>query len=211
MSVDFEKIQYEVSQLRRKLPETIGVPRINGFDLSILPPWCDCEEDEILKIALKSAAVCCICSQGILMVHVIDNEKPYWDMPAGGRQETDESPADTAIRELQEETGILAKEEDLELFGYAFKKKKEGNTGGLQYLCFMDIPIPEDAETDDSGRLYFPPFEGTFTDEVDRLVVEPLDVFLSEDTLLNSPHAWAYQRIQGSLLTRFERIVDVAV
>lgn len=208
MSVDFEKIQEQVSLLRRKLPETIGVPRINGFDLSILPPWCDYEEDEILRVALKSAAVCCICPSGILMVHVIDSDQPYWDMPAGGRQEIDESPVSTAIRELYEETGLSVSEGDLELFGYAFRKKEEGNTGGLQYLCFVDIPIPEGAEVDDSGRIYFPPFEGTLADEVDRLVVEPLNIFVSKDTLLDSPHTWAYRRIQGSLLSRFERMKE---
>ena len=68
---------------------------------------------------------------GILITNGIDllichpTNGRYWDIPKG-RQDPDESYADTAIRELREETGISIKEDTLTYLGvHEYKPTKQ--------------------------------------------------------------------------------------
>jgi 8-oxo-dGTP pyrophosphatase MutT (NUDIX family) len=194
-----------INSAYRQFPESVGSPRLEGFDLQVLPPWCDYHEDEVLRVNIRSAAVCFISSRGVLLVHMTDKEgyPNRWDLPAGGRCEVDKTVEDIAVREFGEETGMSLDTKALELFGYAFRKERGINVGGLQ-----DILIPKNAHIDKKGRTYFPPFEGAILDEVTELAIEPLDIFLSSKSILNSPNTWAYRRMHSSLIQRFQRITE---
>lgn len=201
-----EDLSIATDQAMRKFPYSVGLPRLDDFDLAVLPPWSGHDEDEVLRVEITSAAVVCVSGERVLMVHMV-NENDRWDLPAGGRDERDISPLDTARREFFEETGLVLETALVEPFGYAYRDKGNGKkTGGIQYLALQEIPIPKDAQADGMGRVYIPPFEGAISSEVDRLVLEPLEVFMSGMSLLNSPNSWAYRRAFGSLRSRLASI-----
>lgn len=54
-------------------------------------------------------------NDNILMLHVTGQD--FWDIPKGTQEEC-ETPIHTAIREMEEESGIIAKEEDLIEIGW---------------------------------------------------------------------------------------------
>jgi 8-oxo-dGTP diphosphatase len=55
---------------------------------------------------LSRACVALINNNNVLMVEHVHDGETYWTLP-GGKIEQGESPAQAAIRELQEETGII--------------------------------------------------------------------------------------------------------
>lgn len=201
-----EDLRIATDQAMRNFPYSVGLPRLDDFDLAVLPPWSGHDEDEVFRVEITSAAVVCVSGGRVLMVHMV-NENDRWDLPAGGRDERDISPLDTARREFFEETGLVLDTALVEPFGYAYRDRGNGKkTGGIQYLTFQKIPIPLGSSADDSGRIFFPPFEGADTSEVDFIVLEPLEIFMSRGSLLNSPNTWAYRRMFGSLRTRLASI-----
>ena len=68
----------------------------------------------------------------MLMVHPT-NQKNYWDFPKGG-MEIGESPLETAIREVEEESGIIINETDNvhDLGKFSYNSKKDINL----FYCF---------------------------------------------------------------------------
>ena len=66
-------------------------------------------EDEILKLPYRPCVGIMLCNKqgGIFAGQRLDSAQDAWQMPQGG-VEKDEDPKAAAIRELEEETGILA-------------------------------------------------------------------------------------------------------
>src|SRR5690554_2182077 len=61
----------------------------------------------------------------MLMFNVNASTKTFWDIPKG-TQEEGESPLETALRELKEETSLVAKSSDLiELGWYQYNRYKD--------------------------------------------------------------------------------------
>ncbi len=52
-------------------------------------------------------------NDSIILVIEMDHAKPLWKIPGGRQEPYENSPTQTAIRELEEETGILSRESDL--------------------------------------------------------------------------------------------------
>lgn len=74
------------------------------------------------------------------------NKTPRWKIP-GGRKEAGETPEQTAIRELEEETGLIIKENDLRLV------KMINLRGHDRYLYQVEIPSFADLkEMGDEGE-----------------------------------------------------------
>jgi ADP-ribose pyrophosphatase YjhB (NUDIX family) len=69
------------------------------------------------------AAVAVVKDDELLMIkRGINPGKGKWSLPAGFL-ERDEAPEDAAVRELEEETGLKADAEDLEVLGVAFEER----------------------------------------------------------------------------------------
>ena len=91
----------------------------------------------------------------VLMVHPT-NQKDFWDFPKG-RLEIGETPYEAAVREVEEETSIIVKEEDnlIDLGEHPYNKHKRIHL----YLCYnkeIDIKNLECTSMVDSGSRYFP-------------------------------------------------------
>src|SRR5688572_22274132 len=81
--------------------ENFGYPQINGFQLSVLPPWRDPDPEDILNVELTSAGVVCLSTQlkGIVLVCVREDDGSlHWELPAGGVELSDSSIVCTARR-----------------------------------------------------------------------------------------------------------------
>lgn len=208
-----KELRNKVNQAYRSRPESVGTPILTGFNLAVLPPWSDYDESEVLRVEITSAAVCCIVNEKyVLMVHHNSNEEGFedrCDLPGGSREIKDTSPQEMALREFWEETGFSLTPNSMEPFGYAFRKKKGERRGGLQYLANKSIRIPSKAVVDENGRVFMKPRKGATASEIDMLVLEPIDIFMSEESMLNSPHFWAYKSMFRSLERRFSRINSI--
>jgi putative (di)nucleoside polyphosphate hydrolase len=84
---------------------------------------------------LTSCGVIVTDGKRVLLGHA--TRSPRWDIPKG-LAEAGESPAATAIRELSEETGLVASEADLRPLGtHAYLRGKE-----LALFVWMPTPLP---------------------------------------------------------------------
>ncbi|MCX8063937.1 MAG: NUDIX domain-containing protein [Candidatus Hydrogenedentes bacterium] len=73
-------------------------------------------------------------SEILLTRRAVDPAKGEWCLP-GGFMELAETPEESAIRELAEETGLIAKEEDLKMLGvFSFSSKTKG---GILMICYF--------------------------------------------------------------------------
>ena len=92
--------------------------------------------------------------------------------PVGGKLEMarGESPYECALREMQEETGLVATEKDLHLFAMIAEKGYEGSGHWLMFLFDCHKPLMALPPEIDEGPMAF------FTrEEVDELKVPPSD------------------------------------
>jgi 8-oxo-dGTP pyrophosphatase MutT (NUDIX family) len=87
-----------------------------------------------------SAGVIFVCPSGILMCHPTGKSKGYhnWDLPKG-HIDVNETPKETAIREVREETGIKITNEDhlIDLGEFYYNKYKDIHL--FKYVMDEDI------------------------------------------------------------------------
>lgn len=70
----------------------------------------------------------------LLTRRAVEPAKGEWCLP-GGFMELAETPEKSALRELEEETGIIAKEEDLKMLGvFSFSSKTKGGILMISYF-----------------------------------------------------------------------------
>jgi 8-oxo-dGTP pyrophosphatase MutT (NUDIX family) len=169
---------------------SFGYPKIKGFELEVYPPWPDVYEDEILRLKITSAGVVPVVVgwRGVLLVREFEEDGSMrWEFPSGGVEPEDKSIIETATRELGEETGLRAIDDGLLPFRYARGTRK--GRAGIQFIALID-GTGWKGRTDDSGRLFIPPFEGAIAGETLEMVVEPFRVFFdpSQSLLQYSKH-----------------------
>ncbi|MDP1706842.1 MAG: NUDIX hydrolase [bacterium] len=89
-----------------------------------------------------SVAIMVMAPGGLILVMDPFKSKPLWKFP-GGHGWASESPAEAAVRELEEETGIALSPYELELF-FGEKRKNNGQEGDhdffLFYVFLSDLP-----------------------------------------------------------------------
>ena len=92
----------------------------------------------------------------LLMLRAKQPNLGVWT-PIGGKLEmaTGESPLQCAVRETAEETGLVAREEDMHLFAMIAEKAYEGEAHWLMFLFRCRKPIDALPPTIDEGRFGF--------------------------------------------------------
>lgn len=86
----------------------------------------------------KRVAVVIVKNEQVLLMHRIKKKKAYYCFP-GGKQDPGESPEQTAIREIKEETGL-----DIVLDKALCEvNEPDGRGPGLYYLCTEFVGTPE--------------------------------------------------------------------
>jgi 8-oxo-dGTP pyrophosphatase MutT (NUDIX family) len=185
----------------------------NDFELNVYPPYyypgID-TEDDILKVKLTSAAILpwVVSNNGILLVQMTENGQERIEIPSGTVEKSkDKNIYSTATREFQEEVGIEINNVNLIPITYAFNHKKEtdhyNGTGGIQFLALLD-EIKSYEFKDSKGRIYIKPFDLALPEEIESLILEPLEIFMNpyQSLLSNSTHPWATRLIRGALRTK---------
>ena len=111
----------------------------------------------------------------ILMLH--RKKLPNVDMysPVGGKVEISrgESPHECAAREVEEETGLVLRQDEMRLFGMVSERAYQGEMHWLIFLfeCTRPVRPDEIAHSDfDEGRL-----EWVRGDDVEKLPIPPTD------------------------------------
>jgi len=182
---------------------TMGRPFLDGFNMTILPPWPDYDEDEVIRFEVTSAAVILVINfegeQWILLTQQADRIGNPWELPSGKvDKDLDKSPEDTAHRELREETGF--KVNKLTPLTYGWKSKT--NKGGLQYFSVVNAEKLNIVSRDEE-RIFLQIPEGVDKNEISGLCLEKLN--LNGKSLLHSSHhPWAYKRTFGALNQKLE-------
>jgi 8-oxo-dGTP diphosphatase len=111
----------------------------------------------------------------ILMLH--RKKLPNIDMysPVGGKVEISrgESPHECSVREVEEETGLVLRQDEMRLFGMVSERAYQGEMHWLIFLfeCTRAVRPDEIAHSDfDEGRL-----EWVHGDDVEKLPIPPTD------------------------------------
>ncbi|MFS8130517.1 MAG: NUDIX hydrolase [Candidatus Dojkabacteria bacterium] len=177
---------------------TMGRPFLEYFQMSIIPPWPDYDEDEVITFEVTSAAVVVVFNfegeQWILLTQQADRDGNPWELPSGKvDRELDKSPEDTARRELIEETGFDVDKLTPLTYGWRVGDKK----GGLQYFSVVNAGSLNIASREEE-RIYLAIPDEVDKNEISGLCLEKLN--LKGTSLLHSSgHPWAYKRTFGAL------------
>ena len=129
------------------------------------------------SLPYKVAVLCYLWDvQGrILLLH--RRKVPNVDMysPVGGKVEISrgESPHECSVREVEEETGLVLRQDEMRLFGMVSERAYQGEMHWLIFLfeCTRAVRPDEIAHSDfDEGRL-----EWVHGDDVEKLPIPPTD------------------------------------
>ena len=91
----------------------------------------------------------------VLLIHRLKNGRDYWVIPGGGA-ESDETPVDTAIREINEELTIHLKSADLtQLFEYKSQENEHFFYAEISFIAAPEIS-GEEKERSNNANVYQP-------------------------------------------------------
>lgn len=133
-----------------------GAPRGRGG--AVLVQRCGCYDPAMSEALPYRIAVLCFLfdEQGrLLLLHRAKPPNRDLYSPVGGKldQATGESPTACAVREIEEETGLVVTPSDLHLTGIVSEKAFEGAGHWLIFLYEVTRPVSVTLTTFDEGRL----------------------------------------------------------
>lgn len=178
---------------------TFGRFFIDGFNVTIKPPK-DIDyndENDYIKFKVTSVGVVTIFhilnNTYSLLLQQADRKGNPWEYPSGGVDEKDFTPEDTALRELQEETGLITIKDQLNALDYKLKPT-DPRKGALQYFIEL-FKLPDTWNIkmiDKEGRIYINTPEGVDSNEIAMMVLEPFDYINTNNSLgVTTHHKWA--------------------
>jgi mutator protein MutT len=136
----------------------------------------------------RSAGIVLLNSE-ILLMERKRNEEHFWVFP-GGKVEDGETPEQTAVREIQEETSLIVKTEK-KLYTHIYNEEHENRGNQHFFLCTYISGTPqlgESNEKDDmeTGKQYYKP-QWVHINILPTLLLYPLEIrdWLIEDLTNN--------------------------